>query len=333
MKIISGSTCKRLSLSLSSALNCDYVEVMTGKFPDSELHVTIPAHTPDDHNIIVQSLHRPVNDNLIELLLIADAIKSAKSGLITAVIPYFGYSRQDHKMMQLDQFSAPYPIHLVAKLLKTAGIDRIITFDLHSSTAEQEVRKIFGNKFHNLSPHMAYSYQIRAIDDAVIVAPDRGAHIRAQNISDIYNSTLLVMKKQRLEPLNVSPLNESVAQISNIKQEQLYPIRQSVIFEGLAQTADCVYGKNCVIVDDIIDSGETICHSAELLYHYGAKSVIIFATHAVLSNNAKELVQNSKIASVYVTDTITHDYLPSKFRIITIKTLLAEFLKHGINDE
>lgn len=315
MKIVAGSTCKRLSLLLSSALNCDYIEVTTGKFPDSELHVTIPKYTPDDHTIIVQSLRCPVNDNLMELLLIANAIKSAKSGLITAVIPYFGYGRQDTKMTNLEQFLAPCPIHLVAKLLKTAGIDRIITFDLHSSAAEQEVRKVFGNKSHNLSPHMAYSYQVRAIDDAVIVAPDVGANIRAQKISNIYNSDLLVMSKKRL------------------REDSRAPAKQNLIFEGLGQTADSVYDKNCIIVDDIIDSGETICNSAELLYHYGAKSVIVFATHAVLSNNAKELVQNSNIDSVYVTDTIMHDYLPSKFHIITIKNLLSTFLNHGINYE
>jgi ribose-phosphate pyrophosphokinase len=293
MKILAGLSQQKLAIYLSKKLDCEYVETSTTTFNDSETRVQIYKDLYNCDVVIVQSTSKPVNNHLIELLLLIDAVKRMGARRITGVIPYLGYSRQDRRSYNF----APVSARLIANLLEVAGVDRIITVDLHS----QQLEGFFNIPIQNLDSIHLINPVIKAQNISVIVSPDVGGFVRVCNINKLFNLDVAVINKTRGD--------DNKCQISDIMGK--------------------VYGKHCLLVDDIVDSGQTLCKSAEILSERGALSVNAFITHPVLSDTSKENIQNSNIASIYVTDTIETADLPPKFQIMSIAPIVAIALQES----
>lgn len=291
MKILAGLTQKNLAKCLAKELNCQYVESYTTTFDDSELRVQVLEDLNGCEVTIVQSTSRPVNNNLMELLLLVDTVKRAGVKRITAVIPYFGYSRQDRRSYVF----APVSARLVANLLEAAGVQRIITIDLHS----QQLEGFFKIEVQNLNPSSLFFPLINIYDNIIIVSPDIGGITRARAMSNLCNVDIAIINKNRT-------VNNEY-QISDIIGN--------------------VATKHCILIDDIVDSGQTICKGTKLLMERGALSVNAFITHPVLSSTSQEEIDNSHITSLYITDTIAVSNLSSKLQIVSILPLLVAALK------
>lgn len=242
------------------------------RFENQELMVKIDESLGTQDIVIIHSISNPINDNLMELLLVANAAKEANN--ITALIPYFGYSRQDR---------AGQAIELVVKLLKTAGIDRIITLDLHSNHPEIE----------NIDPSPLWQ-ELFLDKKYVVVSPDFGGKTRAENFSKLMGYDLAIIRKTR---------------DSNGKC-------------AMSEIQGKIAGRDCIIIDDIIDSGGTICKAAELLINQGALSVKACVTHPVFSKGAIELIENSPIEKLYVSNSIPQKDLPNKIKVVDIEKIL-----------
>ncbi len=286
MKLLVGSSNQSLGKNLATIAKLDYVHTVTSTFADGELIVQLEEDLAGHDVLVMQSISYPANDNLMELLLLIDTAKRMQAKTVTAVIPYFGYARQDRVTCQGSSVSA----QLVAKVLEVAGVERIITIDLHSP----EIEKFFTIPVHNLEITGLFAPLI----SGVVVSPDRGGVSRAQKISSLIGADLVVLDKQR---------QNDYCKISLVSGE--------------------VAGKACVLVDDIVDTANTIVAAAEFLMQQGAKSVEAFATHAVLSNKAIERLEDSALSKLYITNTIERFkdcILPAKFQLISVELLLAQ---------
>jgi ribose-phosphate pyrophosphokinase len=256
------------------------------KFSDGEISVSIWESVRGKDCFIIQSTCEPVNDNIMELLIMTDALKRASCNSVTAVIPYYGYARQDRKAKARD----PITSKLVANMITAAGIDRVITMDLHASQ-EQGFFDIPVD--HMLGQPMLTDYfKLKDLDDMVIVSPDHGSVSRARNMAKPFNVPIAIIDKRRPEP------NKS--EIMNIIGD--------------------VEGKNCIILDDMIDTAGTICNAAKALADLGAKSVYACATHAVLSGPAIERIEASPIKEMVLLNTIP---IPEEKRLKKITVLSA----------
>jgi ribose-phosphate pyrophosphokinase len=256
------------------------------KFSDGEISVSIWESVRGKDCFIIQSTCEPVNDNIMELLIMTDALKRASCNSVTAVIPYYGYARQDRKAKARD----PITSKLVANMITAAGIDRVITMDLHASQ-EQGFFDIPVD--HMLGQPMLTDYfKLKDLDDMVIVSPDHGSVSRARNMAKPFNVPIAIIDKRRPEP------NKS--EIMNIIGD--------------------VEGKNCIILDDMIDTAGTICNAAKALMDLGAKSVYACATHAVLSGPAIERIEASPIKEMVLLNTIP---IPEEKRLKKITVLSA----------
>ena len=256
------------------------------KFSDGEISVSIWESVRGKDCFIIQSTCEPVNDNIMELLIMTDALKRASCNSVTAVIPYYGYARQDRKAKARD----PITSKLVANMITAAGIDRVITMDLHASQ-EQGFFDIPVD--HMLGQPMLTDYfRLKDLDDMVIVSPDHGSVSRARNMAKPFNVPIAIIDKRRPEP------NKS--EIMNIIGD--------------------VEGKNCIILDDMIDTAGTICNAAKALADLGAKSVYACATHAVLSGPAIERIEASPIKEMVLLNTIP---IPEEKRLKKITVLSA----------
>ena len=256
------------------------------KFSDGEISVSIWESVRGKDCFIIQSTCEPVNDNIMELLIMTDALKRASCNSVTAVIPYYGYARQDRKAKARD----PITSKLVANMITAAGIDRVITMDLHASQ-EQGFFDIPVD--HMLGQPMLTDYfKLKDLDDMVIVSPDHGSVSRARNMAKPFNVPIAIIDKRRPEP------NKS--EIMNI--------------------IGYVEGKNCIILDDMIDTAGTICNAAKALADLGAKSVYACATHAVLSGPAIERIEASPIKEMVLLNTIP---IPEEKRLKKITVLSA----------
>lgn len=293
VKILAGLSNQKLACHLALKLGVDYVKTNITNFADSETRVQITASVYQCDVIIVQSTVRPTNDRLMELLLLIDAVKRAGAKSITTVLPYFGYSRQDRHYCLYTPISA----HLVVKLLEAAGSDNVVTIDLHSKSVE----KFFSIPIVNLDTVSLFipiimSYSV----PAVIVFPDVGGFARtAKAIGKVANMPIVVIDK----------------------------IRDQDDKPQMSKVMGAVEGKRCLLVDDIIDSGETMYEAANLLIKKGALLVDVFVTHPVLSNSAKQLMQTSCIETLYVTDTIETDNLPPKFHVLSVAPIIIKALQ------
>lgn len=291
MKILAGLSHKKLARHLAKELNCQYVETYITTFDDSETKVQILEDVQGCDVVIVQSTSRPTNNHLMELLLLVDTVKRAGASKVTAVIPYLGYSRQDRRY---DNFS-PVPARLVANMLEIAGVDRIITVDLHS----QQLEGFFKIAIQNLEPISLFAPIIKNYNNAIIVSPDIGGFVRIGAVNKLFNINMAVINKSR-DSTDQCQMSEIIGNVS---------------------------GKHCLLIDDIVDSGETLCKGAKLLMAVGALSVDAFVTHPVLSGASKKNIENSDIMNIYITDTIETTDLPSKFHIISVTPIIVAALQ------
>ncbi len=294
MKILAGLSHKKLARYLAEELNCEYVETYITAFDDTETRVEILEDIHKCDVVIVQSTSRPANNHLMELLLLVDTVKRAGASQVTAVIPYFGYSRQDRRSCSF----TPVSSRLVASMLEVAGVNHVITVDLHS----QQLEGFFKIPIQNLDPISLFAPIIETYNNSIIVSPDVGGFVRVRDVNRLFNMNIAVINKSR-------------------------ETKRSTDKCQMSEIIGNVSGKHCVLIDDIVDSGETLCKGAKLLMEVGALSVNAFITHPVLSSMSKENIQNSDIMNVYITDTIETTDLPSKFHVISVAPIIIAALQ------
>ena len=301
MKILTGNSNKKLSEKISKYLKNKLVNSSIRKFSDGEIYIEINENIRGNSIFIIQGISSPANDNLMELLLCIDALKRSSAKNITAVIPYFGYARQDRKVVPRTSISAK----LVSNLITKAGADRIVTVDLHAG----QIQGFFDIPVDNLFATPIFSRHIKRkikTKNLICVAPDVGGVERARALGRKLDIGLAIIDKRRPAPVKSQVMNV----IGNVK------------------------GKTCIIVDDIIDSGGTIVNAADALLKRGAKEVHVYITHGVLSGEAVEKIKKSKIKNLVVTDTIDNSDKVKKSRnieILSISNLLAEAMKRIAN--
>jgi ribose-phosphate pyrophosphokinase len=303
MKLLAGNSNRELSEAVAQYLKLPFTKAVVRRFADMEVFVEIQENVRGEDMFVVQSTSFPANDNLMELLIIIDALKRASARRITAVLPYFGYARQDRKMGSRTPISAK----LVANLITQAGANRVLTVDLHAG----QIQGFFDIPTDNL---FAMPAMVKDIEDylgtgdhLMVVSPDVGGVVRARALAKRIGADLAIVDKRR------ERAGES--EVMNIIGD--------------------VAGRSCILIDDIVDSGGTICNAAEALLKNGAKDVCAYATHGVLSGGAVARIAGSKLKSMVVTDSIaaTDDQRKCpNIRRISIAPLLGEAIKR-INHE
>lgn len=302
MHIISGNSNPILAKEISSELNEKIIDVTVTKFADQEVFVEINENIRGKNIFIIQSTSMPANDHLMELLITIDALKRASAQTVTAVIPYFGYARQDRKVGPRTPISAK----LVADILTTAGIDRLLTIDLHAG----QIQGFFDIPVDNLYAAPVITKDIKKNynnRDIVIISPDVGGVVRARGIAKRIDGDLAIVDKRR-DKANVSEVMNIIGDIN---------------------------GRDCIIVDDIVDTAGTLCNAAEALIEAGAKSVSAYISHGVLSGPAVERIKNSKLNELVITDSIAPTKLildASKIRILNLAPLIAEAIRRISSD-
>ena len=284
IKIFSGNSNPGLAQKIASQLGVELGDAVVTRFSDGEISVNINESVRGVDAFIIQSTCSPVNRHLMEMLIMIDAFKRASAGRITAVIPYYGYARQDRKAKARDPITAK----LVANLLTAAGADRILTMDLHVNQIQGyfdiPVDHLLGGRI--LMEH----FEKMNIEDLVVVSPDHGSVARARTFAQYLDSPIAIVDKRRPK--------DNVSEVMNIIGD--------------------VRDKNLIILDDMIDTAGTLCNAAEALKKFGAKNIYACCTHPVLSGPAIERIQNSELTEVIVLDTIP---LPEEKRIEKIKIL------------
>ena len=301
MKILTGNSNKNLSHKISKYLKNKLVNSSIRKFSDGEIYIEINENIRGNSIFIIQSVSSPANDNLMELLLCIDALKRSSAKNITAVIPYFGYARQDRKVVPRTSISAK----LVSNLITNSGADRVVTLDLHSG----QIQGFFDIPVDNLFATPIFARHIKRkikTKNMICVAPDVGGTARARALGKMLNVGLAIVDKRRPAP------------------------GKSVVMNVIGNVKD----KTCIIVDDIIDSGGTIVNAAKILKQRGAKDVHVYVSHGVLSGDAVEKIRKSQIKNLVITDTIDNLQKVKKAKnieILTISNLVGEAIKRISN--
>jgi len=301
MKILSGTSNPSLSKSISKHLKLKLVNTNIKKFADGEIYVEINENIRGNSVFVIQSTATPANDNLMELLLCIDALRRSSAKNITAVIPYFGYARQDRKVVPRTSISAK----LVSNLITNAGAHRVLTVDLHAG----QIQGFFDMPVDNLFTTPIFARYIRKNiknKDLLCVSPDAGGIERTRGLATKIKADLAIIDKRRPEPGKSKVMNI----VGNVQ------------------------GKDCIIVDDIIDSGGTIVNAADALVKKGAKNVYVFVTHAVLSGDAISKIQKSKVKKLIITDSIDNSKKirkAGKIEVLSIAQLMAEAIKRISN--
>lgn len=303
IKLFSGRSNPELSNAIAEYLGTTVGPMIIKNFADGEIYVQVQESVRGDDVFIIQPLCNPVNENLMELLIIIDAFKRASAKTITAVIPYYGYARQDRKTSGREAITAK----LVADLLTTAGTDRVLTMDLHTG----QVQGFFNILVDHIFATSILVDYIKGLEinpeDMVAVSPDTGGVPRTRYFAKELTCPLAIIDKRR------DKHNEAIAShvIGDVKD------------------------KVCIMFDDMIDTAGTICEASRLLLTKGAKDVYVCAAHAVFSGPAIERLENSPIKEVIVTNTIPHDLskMPSKIKQLSIAPLLGEAISRIHDDE
>jgi len=301
IKLFTGNSNRALAESIAAELGIPLSEIEVGHFSDGETSVHISETVRGRDVFIIQSTCAPVNENLMELLIMIDAAKRASAGRITAVIPYFGYARQDRKARSRDPITAK----LVADIITSAGADRVLTMDLHAA----QIQGFFDIPLdHLLGGPLLYKYfKDRVDDDFMVVSPDMGSVSRARNVATKLNCPMAIVDKRRPKANQVEVMN--------------------IIGD--------VSGKKCLMVDDMIDTAGTICQGAEALYNNGAKEIYACCTHAVLSGPAIERIKNSHITKLVILDTIPlpEEKKLDKIEVLSVASLFAHAIKNIYTDQ
>ncbi len=303
IKLVSGNGNRPLAEDISRELKVDLTRGICKRFADHEIFVELQENVRGEDVFVIQSTAYPANDNLMELLILIDALKRASARRITAVMPYYGYARQDRKPGP----RTPITAKLVANIIERAGADRVLTLDLHAG----QIQGFFDIPTDNLfaAPVMVRDIKDRyELDDIMVVSPDVGGVVRARALAKRINAPLAVCDKQRKRPGEI----ESMAVIGEVD------------------------GKRCILVDDIVDSGGTLCNAADVLLKAGAKEVMAYITHGVLSGSAVERIEASRLKSLVITDSIEPTEAVKKarnIRVLSIASLMGEAIKRTANEE
>lgn len=270
LKIFTGNANPALAKEICDYLGLPLGEAFVGRFNNGEVQIMIDESVRGKDVFIIQPTSYPVNDNLMELMVMADALKRASARHITAVVPYYGYARQDRKTRGREPITAK----LVANLMQTAGITRLVTIDLHAGQIQGffdvPVDHLFGASI------LAKYINEKNMEDVIVVSPDLGGVTRARDLADRIGAPIAIIEKKRPEP--------GVAKVMNLIGD--------------------VASKNCIIIDDIVDTAGSLVEGAKALEEFGAKSVTAAVTHAVLTDPASERIANSNIKELIVTNTI-----------------------------
>ena len=304
MKIIAGRSNLELSKSIAEHCFIKVVPANIGSFADGECSVELLENVRGEDCFVIQSTSTPVNDNLMELLIMIETLRRASASRITAVIPYFGYARQDRKTSS----RTPITARLVANLLTEAGADRILTMDLHAG----QIQGFFNIPVDDLTSRLIFSKDIKRKlrDEAtktVFVSPDAGGVVRARKFADGFSGMIAIVDKRRSRP----GVSEAMHIIGNVKD------------------------KHAILVDDMIDSGGTIVNAAKILLARGAISVRAYITHGILTGDACRKIQDSKLEELVITNSITYKCPEeiTKIKQVTIDELIGEAIRRISNEE
>ena len=303
LMVFTGNANPELAKLVVERLDIPMGEMSVGKFSDGEITVEIDENVRGKDVFIIQPTCTPTNDNLMELLLMADGLRRASAARITAVVPYFGYARQDRRPRSA---RVPISARAVADMMVGAGIDRVLTVDLHAD----QIQGFFSVPVDNVygSPILLDDIARQKYEDLVVVSPDVGGVVRARAIAKQLNVDLAIIDKRRPEA--------NVAEVMNIIGD--------------------VEGRTCVLVDDMVDTAGTLCHAATALKEHGAKAVVAYCTHPVLSGPAIDRLKSSALDELVVSDTIPLS-VPAqqsgRVRQLTIAGLLAESIRRVNNEE
>jgi ribose-phosphate pyrophosphokinase len=294
IKLLTGTSNQNLAKEVSEYLNIPLSDAIVSRFSDGEVRVQINESMRGEDVFVIQSLCPPINENIMELLLILDAIKRASAGRITAVIPYYAYARQDRK----DKPRVPISARLLADLITVAGAQRVVVVDLHSP----QIQGFFNIPVDNLHAlGVLYDYLKDKLDgETVVVSPDAGGVERARLLANKIGCPIAIIYKRRPEP-NVAEVLDLIGDVK---------------------------GKRAIIVDDIIDTAGTVCAASELLLSKGAIRVDVVATHGLLSGPAVERLRKSPIEEVVVTNTIPVEHKNlEKLKVVSIAPLIGEAIR------
>jgi ribose-phosphate pyrophosphokinase len=302
LKIFSGTANPELAKRICTYLSVNPSAVTIKRFSDGEIFVQIDENVRGKDVFVVQPTSSPANDHIMEILIMVDALRRASAGRITAVIPYYGYARQDRK----EAGRTPITAKLVADLLHAAGVGRVLTMDLHAG----QIQGFFNMPVDNLYATPTLLGAIRQLDTSniVIISPDVGGVVRARSYAKRLNADLAIIDKRRPAA--------NVAEVHNIIGE--------------------VKGKDCIIVDDMVDTAGTLTKAADALLERGANSVIAVCSHGVLSGPAVERIQNSGLSRLIVTDTIQLSDAAvacEKIKSYTVSNLLGEAIRRVCDEE
>ena len=304
MKLMTGNSNLPLARAVSDYLEIPLTSASVRRFADEEVFVEIQENVRGEDVFVLQSTGFPANDNLMELLICIDALRRASAKRITAVIPYFGYARQDRKPGPRTPISAK----LVANLITVAGADRVLSVDLHAG----QIQGFFDIPTDNLyaAPVMSADILSRFSDrNLMVVSPDVGGVVRARGLAKRLNNAPLAIVDKRRERAGESEVMNIIGDVE---------------------------GRSCILIDDIVDSGGTICNAAEALLREGAKDVCAYATHGVLSGGAVARIKGSKLKSLVITDSIASTDEVAKcanIRRISIAPLIGEAMRRINNEE
>jgi ribose-phosphate pyrophosphokinase len=292
MMVYAGSSIPGLGQKIADFLGIHLGKVQLHRFSDGEIYVRFLESVRGAYVFVVQSLCHPVNDHLMELLIMIDALKRASTAEVSAVVPYYGYSRQDKKAVAREPITAK----LVADLMSVAGVKRLLTMDLHAG----QIQGYFDGPVDHLTamPILATYFKEKKLKDPVVVSPDVGRVKAVKKFADRLNSPLAIMHKRRPE--------HNIAKVMHVVGE--------------------VEGRRAILIDDMIDTGGTMIEAAEALVEHGAKEIYACATHPILSGPAIGRLENSAIKEVVVTDTIPlpkEKQIP-KIKVLSISSLFAQ---------
>jgi len=303
MKLISCNANKPLAEAIADHLDCPLSDAEIKNFADNEIFVRINENVRGEDVFVIQSTSKPANDNLMELLICIDALVRASASRITAVIPYYGYARQDRKT----DGRTPISAKLVANLIAKAGADRVLTMDLHAG----QIQGFFDVPTDNLIAMPVIENDIRKAHSSanvMVVSPDVGGVVRARNLANRLGVDLAIVDKRRPEA--------GKSEVMNIIGD--------------------VDGRHCILIDDICDSGGTLVNAAQALKDKGASGVSAYVTHGVLSNNAVKRIEKSVMDEIVICDTIRpteEDFESKALRVLSVAPLLGEAIRRIANDE
>lgn len=304
MMIFSGNANPELAKKVAEQLHIELGDATVSKFSDGEINIEINENVRGKDVFVIQPTCAPTNDNLMELIVMVDALRRASASRITAVIPYFGYARQDRRVRSA---RVPITAKVVASMMSSVGVNRVLTVDLHA----EQIQGFFDVPVDNVygSPVLVDDILLQNYEDLIVVSPDIGGVARARAVAKQLNDLELAIIDKRRPKANVSQVMHIIGDVE---------------------------GHTCLLVDDIVDTAGTLCKAAEALKNYGAKRVIAYCTHPVLSGNAINNLNNSVLDELVVTDTIPLSDAAKncpRIRQLTMANLLAESMRRVNNEE